>query len=587
MELDTRTVVMVGMAVAMLFSVLSVLVAISRHTCPGFAFWTFANLSAALSLLIIGLSGFIPDYAAIVGGNALAIGGSALILEGARRFRGKTHFSWLNTVAAVLTMAVVCYFHFGVESLSIRLILLSLYLGITGLIAAGLLLPAIRPGYRLSAGYTAAVLTIYSLVQFVRVAYLGTQPSMTLLFSPSPVFAALMVATVLSVFACSFGFFLINYDHLVEHLQNAQSRASSMAERAAHADAAKSEFLANVSHEIRTPMNGVIGLTELLLDTPLDRTQRDYAETVLESGLALLTIVNELLDISKIEAGKIELEDAPFDPREVVEKTVELLSWKAKNKGLKLTFLVEPEIPRTLLGDAGRLRQVLTNLAANALKFTNQGEISIHVALDEKPAHLRFSVTDTGPGIPKPEQALLFERFERLNEAREHGSGLGLAISKELVQRMGGEIGVISEEGKGSTFWFTAACKRQSTFQNMSLRVLVVDDSAINQKVASGLLKKIGCEARVAANGRSAVDMISREPFDLVLMDCQMPDMDGFQATRAIRQTSAIPIIAMTGEMRDEERKKCLDAGMDGHISKPVSLGSITEAVNNCVLNRR
>jgi signal transduction histidine kinase len=449
MQLDSRTITLMGMAAAMLFSMLGVLVGRNSQTCPGFFYWTLANLSVSLSLLLIGLSGIIPDAVAIVGANSLAIAGSLLILEGARRFRGKTGFWWPASAAGTLTMAIVCYFGFAVDDLNTRLALLSLFLGVSALMAARHLFSVIRPGYRLSLGFTATMLALFSVAQFARVGYAYAQPRMMELFTPSPVFAILMVGTVLFIIAWSFGFFMINHDFLVEHLMEAQRRA-------AEADRAKNDFLANVSHEIRTPMNGVLGLTELMLDTPLDATQRDYAETIRECGTSVLRLVNDLLDLSKIAAGKIELEEAPFDLRVAVEKTVELLSWKARYKGLELIWEVEPEVPGTLIGDADRLRQVLTNLTANALKFTGRGQVSIRVALKEAPAVLRFSVTDTGPGIPRTEQSRLFERFEQMKDAWQNGTGLGLAISKELVECMGGEIGVTSEEGKGSTFWFTA-----------------------------------------------------------------------------------------------------------------------------------
>jgi signal transduction histidine kinase len=450
MQLDIRTITVLGMATSLLFSILGVMVATRRHNCPGFRQWTCADLCASLALLLISLNGIIPDPIAVIAGNALAIASSLLVIEGCRRFRGKTGFWWPSLAAGVPTLAVVCYCGFGDDSLNLRVAVLSLHLGACALVSAWEFFCAIRPGYHLSLGFTASAMALFGIIQLVRAIYLHSHPVASF-FSPSPFFAILLVGTVLGIMAWSFGFFLINNDHMMEHLHQAQVRA-------AQADATKSQFLANASHEIRTPMNGVIGLTELLLDTPLDATQRDYVETVRNSGIALLEIINELLDLSKIEAGRLKLAEEVLDPREVVQQTVGLLGWKAQSKGLKLLWDVDPAVPATLLGDAGRLRQVLTNLVGNSIKFTHSGNVSIRVSLDN--ALLRFSVTDTGPGIARDQQVRLFGRFEQMHNGCQNGTGLGLAISKELAQLMGGGIGVVSESGQGSTFWFTAALKQ-------------------------------------------------------------------------------------------------------------------------------
>jgi signal transduction histidine kinase len=451
MELDTRTITMIGMASALLFAVLGVLVGSGRRSCPGFHYWTAANLTGAAAQLIIGLRGIIPESFSVVFGNLCAIVAASLVIEGIRRFRGQTGLWWPSPVFGAATLACVIYYRFGVDDLNTRITIMSVYLGVFSMVGAKEFFSMVRPGYRLSMGFTAVILAASAAGHFIRLGMARTQPPVAALFAPSGTYAFLMTLTVLGIIAWSFGFFMINHDFLVEHLKNAEARAT-------RAVKTKGDFLANASHEIRTPLNGVIGLTELLLDSPLDAVQRDYAETVHESGIALLAIINDLLDLSKIEAGKIEILEEPFDPREVVEKTVAVLAWKAKNKGLNFEWEVDRNVPDRLLGDPGRLRQVLTNLAGNSIKFTSAGEVSIRVSYEG--SALCFSVTDTGPGIAKGDQKRLFERFEQMENGRHNGTGLGLAISKDLAQRMGGKIGVISEYGHGSTFWFTATPKK-------------------------------------------------------------------------------------------------------------------------------
>jgi len=384
-------------------------------------------------------------------------------------------------------------------------------------------------------------------------------------------------------------------------LQKVNEELKIQRQKADAANQAKSEFVANISHELRTPMNGILGMAQLILNTPLSEKQYQQLNILYDSARILLDIINELLDLSKIEAGKMELEARTFNWLQVIEDAVALLRIKAQEKELILEIQADEHIPQQVIGDDNRLRQIIINLLGNAIKFTNEGGITVTIVLDKvvnNEAQLRFSVIDTGIGIPKESLPHLFDKFHQVDSStsrRYEGTGLGLFICHQLIELMGGQIGVESEVGKGCTFWFTltlpiaeqpTSSEKQpdsSPRQPLDIpKILLVEDDKINQMVAQMMFETLDCQIEMANDGQEAVDMTANQHYDLILMDVHMPVLDGYAATQAIRQREQetknhLLIIAMTADLISGDLGTCLEIGMDDAVAKPISKVSLEQ----------
>jgi len=403
--------------------------------------------------------------------------------------------------------------------------------------------------------------------------------------------------------------YLIGFSAITIGIHSARSRALIQMEElrlaAERASRAKTDLLANVSHEVRTPMNGVLGLSALLLDTDLDEKQKKMITAIRESADALVGIVDEILDFSQLQKGQVELDVAPFDMRALIDGVVDLMQPRADAKGIRLESETPEITSRRFLGDSGRIRQVLLNLVNNAIKFTDSGSVQVRAELVDRAekARVRLSVRDTGIGIPEDLLDGIFTRFQRSNGGANRsagGNGLGLAISKQLVELMGGELGVSSTVDEGTCFWaeFDVGLGQDTTLRVIETDgrtqaliregalVLVAEDDPTSRMVTEALLRKLSCEVDIATDGREALEKAKANDYDIVFMDCHMPLIDGFQATKRIRQSpdkEDLPIVALTASVAEEDRVRCLDAGMNDVVCKPVRTSMLAKALERWV----
>jgi signal transduction histidine kinase len=612
-SLDPRSITAVGTVTALLVSTLSALLWGKRPTYPGFGRWTLGNLCVSASLLFLFLRGVLPESLSVLGTNAAAFLAAILLLEGTREFLGLRYRWWPAYPLAGFCLLAQLYFLVVVDRMSARIMIVALCLGPLQLITGFTLIRGRSRGRRLGYWFTGVLFLANGFFNLSRGTLTWGQWLATDVLSPTMVNQLYFLGMVISVLGWAFGFIMLTDDRLGEDLREAERKTtllnqelavamehvSQTARKAAEADDAKTDFLAHMSHEIRTPLGGIIGLTELGLDGVLTEDKRPDLAAALVSARDLLGIVNDILDLSKIEAGQLSVTNAPFDLRGTLQEIIVLYESQAAAKGTILRLEYPPAAPLWFVGDQMRIRQIVSNFVSNAVKFTDVGEIEL--GMEHGQTGIRIWVRDSGIGISAGALPLLFTKFVQADSStarRYGGTGLGLSISKQLAALMAGSVGATSSLGLGSTFCVELPLQstpeparptvqgRPGSPSFAGLRVLVAEDNRVNRYLLVKLLEKQGSIVDIVFNGSEAVERVARFEYAVVLMDIQMPVMDGIEATAAIRQTENgagkhVPIVAMTAHAMAGDKRRFLQAGMDAYVSKPINSIDLLAAIDS------